>query len=199
MEAGVPLVYVRQAGGASGRALARAAFAALGRPAVDVDLSRLRATDEPRPIAEAATREARLRGAGLIAGPVEAIVERGASAVRAFGEARPPVVLVGTRGWDPAWSREVPLVLDAPVPDEAQRHELWVGALNGSAPLAFDPATATRAFRLGPEQVVRAARAAHRGGADAVSLINTINSLTSVDLHRMVAHPIVGTQSTQGG
>jgi hypothetical protein len=167
LEAGVPLVYVRQAGGASGRALARAAFAALGRPAVDVDLSRLRATDEPRPIAEAASREARLRGAGLIAGPLEAIVERGAAAVRAFGEARPPVVLVGTRGWDPAWSREVPLVLDAPVPDEMQRHELWVGALNGSAPLGFDPATATRAFRLGPEQVVRAARAAHRAAVAA--------------------------------
>lgn len=44
-----------------------------------------------------------------------------------------------------------------------------------------------------------AARAAYRGGADAVSLINTINSITSVDLDRMVALPIVGTQSTHGG
>jgi NAD-dependent dihydropyrimidine dehydrogenase PreA subunit len=44
-----------------------------------------------------------------------------------------------------------------------------------------------------------AARAAHRGGADAVSLINTINSITSVDLERMVAHPMVGSQSTHGG
>jgi dihydropyrimidine dehydrogenase (NAD+) subunit PreA len=44
-----------------------------------------------------------------------------------------------------------------------------------------------------------AARAAHRGGADAVSLINTINSITSVDLERMVALPIVGSQSTHGG
>ncbi|MCO2762596.1 NAD-dependent dihydropyrimidine dehydrogenase subunit PreA [Pseudomonas aeruginosa] len=43
------------------------------------------------------------------------------------------------------------------------------------------------------------ARAAHRGGADAVSLINTINSITSVDLERMVALPVVGTQSTHGG
>ncbi|MCO2814088.1 NAD-dependent dihydropyrimidine dehydrogenase subunit PreA [Pseudomonas aeruginosa] len=40
---------------------------------------------------------------------------------------------------------------------------------------------------------------AHRGGADAVSLINTINSITSVDLERMVALPVVGTQSTHGG
>ncbi|MBI8412445.1 NAD-dependent dihydropyrimidine dehydrogenase subunit PreA, partial [Pseudomonas aeruginosa] len=37
------------------------------------------------------------------------------------------------------------------------------------------------------------------GGADAVSLINTINSITSVDLERMVALPVVGTQSTHGG
>ncbi len=37
-----------------------------------------------------------------------------------------------------------------------------------------------------------AARAAHRGGADAVSLINTINSITSVNLERMVANPMVG-------
>lgn len=43
------------------------------------------------------------------------------------------------------------------------------------------------------------ARAALSGGADAVSLINTINSITSLDLERMVAHPIVGGRSTHGG
>ena len=43
------------------------------------------------------------------------------------------------------------------------------------------------------------ARAALAGGADAVSLINTINSITSVDLERMVARPIVGEKSTHGG
>ncbi|WP_338846949.1 NAD-dependent dihydropyrimidine dehydrogenase subunit PreA [Massilia sp. W12] len=43
------------------------------------------------------------------------------------------------------------------------------------------------------------ARAALAGGADAVSLINTINSITSVDLERMIARPIVGQQSTHGG
>ena len=43
------------------------------------------------------------------------------------------------------------------------------------------------------------ARAAFRGGADAVSLINTVNSITGLDLDRMVARPIVGQQSTHGG
>lgn len=42
-------------------------------------------------------------------------------------------------------------------------------------------------------------RAAHAGGADAVSLINTINSITSIDLDNMVARPDVDGKSTHGG
>lgn len=43
------------------------------------------------------------------------------------------------------------------------------------------------------------ARAAWAGGADAVSLINTINAVMGVDLDRMVPFPSVGGQSTHGG
>lgn len=43
------------------------------------------------------------------------------------------------------------------------------------------------------------ARAANQGGADAVSLINTINSVTGIDLDTMVARPIVDGKSTHGG
>ena len=43
------------------------------------------------------------------------------------------------------------------------------------------------------------ARAALAGRADAVALINTLNSITSVDLERMIARPVVGDQSTHGG
>jgi dihydropyrimidine dehydrogenase (NAD+) subunit PreA len=43
------------------------------------------------------------------------------------------------------------------------------------------------------------ARAAKAGGADAVSLINTINSITHLDLDRMIAFPAVGNASTHGG
>jgi hypothetical protein len=98
----------------------------------------------------------------MVVGPVEALLERGPAAVRAFAEARPGIVLVGTRAWDPGWSREPPLLLDAPVASVAERHELWVSALHGGAPTAFDPALVTLAFRLTPEQVGRAARAAER-------------------------------------
>ena len=162
IEAGVPLVYIRQALGSSGRALARAGLARANRPVVDLDLGRLSPTDDPILVAEAAKREARLRGGALVVGPVEALVERGPAASRAFAEAPLPVILVGTRGWDPAWSREAPLLLDSLRPSEAERHALWVDALDGTAPPGFDPAVVTRAFRLGPEQVLRAARAANR-------------------------------------
>ncbi|WP_342362980.1 NAD-dependent dihydropyrimidine dehydrogenase subunit PreA [Terrarubrum flagellatum] len=43
------------------------------------------------------------------------------------------------------------------------------------------------------------AEAAMRGGADAVSLINTINSVMGVDLDNMTPFPNVGGQSTHGG
>src|SRR5262245_29623257 len=43
------------------------------------------------------------------------------------------------------------------------------------------------------------ARAALEGGADALSLINTINSITSIDLDDFVPRPKVGTQSSHGG
>jgi dihydropyrimidine dehydrogenase (NAD+) subunit PreA len=43
------------------------------------------------------------------------------------------------------------------------------------------------------------ARAAKAGGADAVSLINTINSVMGVDLHSMRMKPSVGAQGSHGG
>ncbi len=43
------------------------------------------------------------------------------------------------------------------------------------------------------------ARAAKRGGADAVSAINTINSITGIDLDTFTPRPYVGGKSTHGG
>jgi len=43
------------------------------------------------------------------------------------------------------------------------------------------------------------ARAAHRGGADGVSLINTVSSIISVDLDRMAPTPTVDGKGTHGG
>jgi dihydropyrimidine dehydrogenase (NAD+) subunit PreA len=43
------------------------------------------------------------------------------------------------------------------------------------------------------------ARAAKAGGADAVSLINTVNSITSVDLDNMCPEPMIDGKGTHGG
>lgn len=157
---GVRLCYLRERTGASGYSLARSALTRLGRRAVVLDVARLGAGDDVQAVAASAAREAALSGAGLVVGPVDVLAGHGAAAVRAFAEAPSLVVLVGGRPWDPAWSRDAPLLLDAPVLPVEVRHDLWVHALGDRAPVSFDPAMATLAFRLGPEQIVRAARAA---------------------------------------
>src|SRR5947199_4806321 len=43
------------------------------------------------------------------------------------------------------------------------------------------------------------ARAAKKGGADGLSAINTINSITGVDLDTLVPRPDVGGKSSHGG
>src|SRR5260370_6175399 len=47
--------------------------------------------------------------------------------------------------------------------------------------------------------VTWAARAAKKGGADAVSLINTINSITGIDLDSFAPRPTVAGRSSHGG
>lgn len=47
--------------------------------------------------------------------------------------------------------------------------------------------------------ITRIAQAAERGGADAVSLINTINSLIGIDLETFTPRPDVGGKSSHGG
>ncbi len=167
LAAGVPLVYVRDGPGASGASLARAAGDRLGRPILELDMGRLAPADDIPALAAVATREAGLLGATVLIGPIEPLVEVGAGAVRAFAEARRGTVLVGSRGWDPAWSREAPLLLDAPVASVGERHELWLSSLNGDAPDGWDPALVTAAFRLSPGQIERAAQAARRAATAA--------------------------------
>ena len=161
-----PLVYIRQRAGASGRALARAAFAPPWSPGRGRSTwTGSRATDDPRTIAAAPSREARLLGGGLIVGPDRG--DRATGARPPSGRSRrqaPPVVLVGSDRLGPGVGpRAAAARSRRPCPSPAQRHDLWVGALNGDATVAgFDPAIATLAFRLDPEQVGRAAQAAHR-------------------------------------
>jgi len=47
--------------------------------------------------------------------------------------------------------------------------------------------------------IVYPAQAAHKGGADAVSLINTVNSIMGVDRDRLTIYPATGGMGTHGG
>jgi hypothetical protein len=178
MAGSVPLIYIRERPGASGTSLAKAALARLGQPAVELDLGRLGPADEPRTIAAAAAREAGLLGAGLIVAPIEPLVEQGPAAVRIVAESRPGIVLVGSRAWDPTWALEPPLLLDAPLSTVSERHEMWLGSLNGATPSGFDPAIVTLAFRLAPQQIRRAAQAAHRA-SDAAARPMTVDDISA--------------------
>ena len=172
LAAGARLAYVRERPGGSGAAVAAAGLRAAGLPALVLDLGRLDAEAALATTSRAAAREARLRGAGLVAGPVEALAGRGAAAVRAFAELPATVVLAGRVTWDPAWARDVPAVVEAPGASVHERAARWRAQLDGGPPRPAaagapragpgggDPGLATAHFLLSAEQVARAATAA---------------------------------------
>jgi hypothetical protein len=160
-----------------------ALVAATGRAPLVVDLGRLPAGPDTLAALRAVALEARLHGAGLVAGPVEALGGADQTAVRELAD--PPcgepghTVLTGHTAWDPGWSRTVPATLDVAVPDRAARVRLWAASLSaageerageprgrgqrGSAHTglpADDIDRAVGGFALGPGQVARAATAA---------------------------------------
>ena len=155
--AGVLLAYLREPATGSGRVLAAEALRSRGCDGVYVDLVRLAAERDPLQLVELAVREARLRGTGLVAGPLAAVADRPAVLEALHAEPQ-PVLLTGDGAWDPAWTRHPPLLVEVPVSTSAERSDLWRAALG---PLdGVDVAAATSAFRLRPEQVARAAGSA---------------------------------------
>lgn len=154
LTAGIRLAYLREPATGSGRILGSEALRSVGYRAIHFDLTRLAAERDPLAVVDAAVREARLTGAGLVAAPAGAISDRPALLEALHAEPQ-PVLLVGDGAWDPTWTSRPPLLVDVPVSTSAERLELWRAALG--APNGLDVEAATSAFRLRPEQVVRAA------------------------------------------
>ena len=196
LSAGQRLIYVREAGIGIGPSVAAAALRAIGRPVLGVDLGRLAAGRDPKETVAVLGREALLRGAGVVAGPVEALSDGGLEALRQLADLPMPVTIVGTVTWDPSWTDGVPLVIDAPTLTPSERIGLWAGALRGQRPRGVD-GSATLAgverpagdaeidtaaipvhFVLGPGQVNRAVRA-----ATAAALLGT-GAMSADDLRR---------------
>ena len=158
LRSGARLVYIREGTAATGLSLGTSALEQSGLGAVGIDFALLEPADDPTELLRAAVRESRLAGGGLVAGPLELLANDRPAAIRLLSEAACPVVLVGSRSWDPTWSSQVPLVIDAPLPTYEDREQLWRTSLNGNGPEGADLARATLQFRLTPEQVRRAAR-----------------------------------------
>jgi hypothetical protein len=174
LRAGVRLAYLREPATGSGRVLAAGALTAAGYETVLLDLARLAAERDPLQLIDAVVRETRLRGAGLVAGPLAAVADRPAVLESLHAEPM-PVLLIGDAAWDPAWTTRPPLLVDVPASTSAERSKLWhtaLGALNG-----LDVGAATSAFRLRPEQVARAA-----GSAQVQATLTADGRLTAAHL-----------------
>jgi hypothetical protein len=162
---GVRLVYLRERPGGGAASLAAAALAACGRPALGVDLAAVAAEAVPGEALRALAREARLLGAGLVAGPVQALGSGGAPSrlLRGLAALPVPVLLTGEGGWDPLWAEDSPLLLTVPQLGPEEGAVLWWEALDGAEPApGVEPAAELAPFVLGPDQIRRAARAARR-------------------------------------
>ena len=155
---GVRLVYLRDHGRRTGRRVAQSALSAAGRAVIGIDLDRLAAQPEPEELARLAAREALLTGAGLVAEPIEALVEGHTEALRRLANLPVPVLLIGDVSWDPGWSRNIALQADSPALGPSEREQLWRFELGSAdADGGVDAAAlAPLHLHLGPEQIGRA-------------------------------------------
>jgi hypothetical protein len=105
-------------------------------------------------------REARLTGAGLIAGPLDPARLNG---LRGLFEAPVPVLLSGRSRWDPWWAPTSPVLATAPSIETGQQERLWRAALaaRGTPVTAeVDVARELAPYTLTAPQLRRAAEAA---------------------------------------
>jgi len=92
-------------------------------------------------------------------------VARGAAAVRAFAELGWPTVLHGTCSWNPAHSRNVPVLMDVGLATHDERAAWWRASLEDGELAGVDVAAETAQFHLAPKQIARAALSARQQAA----------------------------------
>ncbi|MDH6577872.1 ATP-binding protein [Kitasatospora sp. MAP5-34] len=202
LRTGVRLVYLREEPGGSAAALATAALAAAGRGVLRLDLAALAAEPAPEQALARLAREARLCGAGVVAGPVDALVQERSRLLRPLAALPVPVLLTGRSGWDPEWADDSPLQLAADRLTAAQRAQLWLDALDGAELEGGVQVSRVLApFLLTPDQIGRAARSALRqtlltggGPVSAAHLRAGVRAQNAAGLERLArrVEPAVG-------
>ncbi|MCP2342455.1 ATP-binding protein [Actinomadura rupiterrae] len=174
---GTSLVYLREERPGAGVAAASHALAVAGLQQLRADPSVLDASLVPTLV-----REARLRGAGIVVGPLDGTSATG-TLVRAFTTAtsggRVPVLLAGAQPFDPAWSETQPLVLEVEARPTAGAWEAELARAGVDIDaLGFDLAAATATYRFDTPQI----RSAVRAAVDYAAVKNV--PLAPVHLHR---------------
>ncbi|MFF9244135.1 ATP-binding protein [Streptomyces sp. NPDC014776] len=182
---GIGLVHLRSRGGdAAGLAVAALRTAGPHPLALDAAALARRPADVPE-LARLVALEARLTGAAVVLGPLQALpgepAER-ARAVRAVCAALrgTPLITHGSTGWDPEWAADTPVTLAVPAPSPERQAARWRHALERAATQDADTpgrrltvddvpelAEAVAAHRLDARQVGRAADVAVRTAAAA--------------------------------
>ncbi|WP_285031734.1 ATP-binding protein [Mycolicibacterium sp. lyk4-40-TYG-92] len=158
--AGQRFYYLRETGGCSGAAIAADGLYKADRPVLLCDARRLVAAGDPAIAVAVLGREAVLGGAGLVISPVEPLSEHAARVMPLLARLPVPVVLVGTSAWDPAWSDDVPLVVETARLTTSERTELWKRQLGALAD-TVDVDDLASQFAFGPKEVAAAIDSAH--------------------------------------
>ncbi|RKT55334.1 AAA family ATPase [Saccharothrix australiensis] len=163
LRSGVDLVHLRAADGDAGRA-AIGALAAAGRGAVVFDVVAL--ADRDRPAPAAVVREARLRDAGLVLGPVDLLVPDRVRLLREVAALAGdvPLVVHGRQHWDPRWTDRPAVSVPVPPLAADQRAERWARGLTeatGARP-PDELLASLGGYRLGVDEVDRAVSVATR-------------------------------------
>lgn len=165
LAADIDVVHVREGARTAGMAAGVSGLAAAGRTALCVDLARLPDDRHDETAIAQVLREAALIGAGVVAGPIDGLMARNRAALGPVRHARVPVVVVGRDAWDPGWLDTVPAMIEAGPISGDRRDRLWSEVAGPG--VDFDVVSATRQFRLKPEQAVRAWRSARHQAAAA--------------------------------
>ncbi|MEU9580529.1 AAA family ATPase [Streptomyces chilikensis] len=179
---GTGLVHLRTRGG-DAEGLAVAALRAAGLRPLVLDAAALARHPGDAPgSARVAALEARLTGAGVVLGPLEALPGEPAERARILrtvcGALRGvPLLTHGSGGWDPAWAPDSSVVLTVPPPSPERQAARWLHALDrvtgtgsgtgmgsGSGDVG-ELARAVAAHRLDSAQLRRAADVAVRTAA----------------------------------
>jgi len=136
--AGTGLVQLRSRGGdAEGLAVAALHVAGLRPLVLDAAALARRPGDVPA-LARVAALEARLTGAGVVLGPLEALPGEPAERARMLGALCSalrgiPLLTHGTVGWDPLWAADTPVVMTVLAPTPERQAARWRHALDRAA------------------------------------------------------------------